>query len=122
MSRIQFEMTFILRTFFFVLMGLLLTAIPTTTIYSTLVYGGIFTGLIFIIRFAATRVSTLKSIMDREKNIMLFTMAQGLTPAVLAVSTLIYNIPEALIIVALILAVILYSNIIDVGAPLAARV
>jgi potassium/hydrogen antiporter len=121
LNRIQFEITFILKTFFFVLMGLLLTEIPSTIIHSTLLYGGLFTALLFVIRLGATRVSTMRSVISSERNIMLFAMAQGLTPAVLAVSTLTFGIPEAPIIVAITLAVILYTNIIAIGAPLAAR-
>jgi cell volume regulation protein A len=121
LKRIHNEMTFVMKTFFFVLMGLLLTQIPRSIIYLTLLYGGIFTLTMFGIRFVASRISTFRSSMSEDKNLILFTMAQGLTPAVLAVSTFSFGLSYAPIILALTLAVILYTNVITIGAPIMGR-
>ena len=121
LKRIQYELTFILKTFFFVLMGLLLTTIPTGTIYTTFLYGGIFTVALLGIRFVASALSTIRSPLEHDRNIILFTIAQGLTPAVLAVTAVTDNVQNSSIILALTLAVILYTNIITIGSSVAAR-
>lgn len=121
LKRIHYELTFILKTFFFVLMGLLLTTIPTDTIYITFFYGGIFTLALLGIRFVASVISTVRSPLEADRNIILFTVAQGLTPAVLAVTALTDNVQNASLILALTLAVILYTNIITIGSSVAAR-
>jgi cell volume regulation protein A len=121
LSTIQHEITLLLETFFFVLMGLLLTEIPSSTVYTTLLYGGIFTMVLFGIRLGASRLSTLRSSIIEDRNLILFTMAQGLTPAVLAVSTFTYSLPNAPIYLGLTLAVILYTNLITVAVPFIAR-
>ncbi len=121
LKRIHYELTFILKTFFFVLMGLLLTTIPTDTIYITFFYGGIFTLALLGIRFVASVISTVRSPLEADRNIILFTVAQGLTPAVLAVTALTDNVQNSPLILALTLAVILYTNIITIGSSVAAR-
>ncbi|MGI0081420.1 MAG: hypothetical protein ACRECH_17590, partial [Nitrososphaerales archaeon] len=84
-------------------------------------YGGAFTLTLFGIRFVVSRVSTFRSPITEDRNLILFTIAQGLTPAVLAVSTFTYGLPNAPIYLALTLAVILYTNIITVGMPIVAK-
>ncbi len=121
LKRIQYELTFLLKTFFFVLMGLLLTTIPVTTIYTTFLYGGLFTFALFTIRFVASTLSTMRSPLESDRNIILFTMAQGLTPAVLAVTAVTANLPDSQLILAITLAVILYTNVITIGASVIAR-
>ena len=121
LNRIQYELTFVLKTFFFVLMGLILTVIPTATILTTFLYAGIFTLALFGIRFLASTLSTAGSPLEGDRNIVLFTIAQGLTPAVLAVSAITYNVPNSQIILAVTLAVILYTNIITIGSSIIAK-
>ncbi|MDH2899998.1 MAG: cation:proton antiporter [archaeon] len=121
LSRTHYEITFVMKTFFFVLLGLLLTAIPSNVVYSALSYGALFTLALFALRFLASRISTFKSSFKPERNLILFTMAQGLTPAVLAVSTVSFGVPDASMILSLALAVILYTNILTMGSPIFAR-
>ena len=116
LNRIHYELTFVLKTFFFVLMGLILTVIPVATIFTTFLYAGIFTLALFGIRFLASTLSTAGSPLEGDRNIVLFTIAQGLTPAVLAVSAITYDVPNSQIILAVTLAVILYTNIITIRA------
>ena len=121
LSRTHYEITFVMKTFFFVLLGLLLTAIPSHVVYSALSYGALFTLALFALRFLASRISTFKSSFKPERNLILFTMAQGLTPAVLAVSTVSFGVPDGSMILSLALAVILYTNILSIGTPIFAR-
>jgi hypothetical protein len=67
-------------------------------------YGGLFTALLLVTRFVAARLSTARSIIKTERNVILFAMAQGLTPVVLAFSTLTLGIPESPVIVTLTLS------------------
>jgi Na+:H+ antiporter len=121
LNSFQQEIAFVLEAFFFAFMGLLLTELPSATVLTDLFYGLVFTSLLFGLRFVSSRVSTMQSSMWQEKNLILFTMAQGLTPAVLAVSTYTYLPATAPEYLALTLSVILFTNLVTIGAPIISR-
>ncbi|MGI0085024.1 MAG: cation:proton antiporter, partial [Nitrososphaerales archaeon] len=70
LNTIQHEITLVLETFFFVMMGLLLTEIPSNTVSKTLAYGGAFTLTLFGIRFVVSRVSTFRSPISEDRNLI----------------------------------------------------
>jgi NhaP-type Na+/H+ or K+/H+ antiporter len=82
-------MAFLLRTFFFVYLGVIAS---TTTI--TIVVTGVFLSFIMLlIRFGAVRVATVRSDMAQERTTMSVLLTRGLAAAVLATLPLQYADP-----------------------------
>ena len=91
LKRFHGEITFFMRSFFFVYLGLIAT-FSLTYLY----YGLIFLIVLIIMRLAAIQISTYKmNITKVEKNIMRSMMGRGLAAAVLAQMPLIYGIKNA---------------------------
>ncbi|MCL1978411.1 MAG: cation:proton antiporter [Candidatus Bathyarchaeota archaeon] len=101
------EIAFLLETLFFVSLGLIFVIEP-----SLLLAGIMFTVVLLMTRFGAVGVSTFKSDLAKEKNIITFMCALGLTPATLAILTVSYGIPLADTIVNVVTYVIIFTNIV----------
>ena len=105
LKRFHGEITFFIRSFFFVYLGLIAT-INLTYLY----YGLIFLVILIIMRLAAVQLSTYKMNITRvEKNIMRSMMSRGLAAAVLAQIPLIYGIKNAEIFSNIVFIVILLT-------------
>lgn len=111
MKGLQCEITFLMKAFFFVLLGLVAAISPQYVIYG-LITSIVLIGLRFVIVFIGTRNSKLDAI---DKNIMRITVPRGLAAAVLAQYPITYGIPGAemisSIIFVVILATVIYSTV-----------
>ena len=117
----QGEITFILKTFFFVFLGLILS-ISFSSLYFGLAAGLAILGILLFSRFIAVSVSTYKSDMVKDKLQIFISLAQGLTPATLAILALEYGIPQANTFLVLVTYVIILTNIVTtVGAFITLR-
>jgi cell volume regulation protein A len=91
LKRFHGEITFFIRSFFFVYLGLIAT-FNLTYLY----YGLVFLVVLIIMRLAAVQISTYKmNITKVEINVMRSMMSRGLAAAVLAQMPLIYGINNA---------------------------
>ncbi|MGC8555798.1 MAG: cation:proton antiporter [Conexivisphaera sp.] len=109
----QDEITFFLRTFFYVFLGLVLEirSFLSPQIY---VLSLIVMGILVLARFAATWIANAPESTDNK--VFIFSMmAQGLTPAVLATTLLDYGIPMSHEIVMIVTLVIMMTNAVTVA-------
>ncbi|MCL2134088.1 MAG: cation:proton antiporter [Candidatus Bathyarchaeota archaeon] len=101
------EITFLLETLFFVSLGLIFVIEP-----SLILAGIMFTVVLIMTRFGAVKISTFKSDLAKEKQVITFMCALGLTPATLAILTISYGLPLAYTIVNVVTYTIIFSNIV----------
>jgi cell volume regulation protein A len=89
LKRFESEIAFLLRAFFFVYIGLIVTLPKLTTVIA-----GIVLALsLLLIRYGIVNVATIKSKMTQERGIMSVLLTRGLASAVLATLTLQYADP-----------------------------
>lgn len=106
----QGEISFFLKTFFFLLLGLVLS-VSSFSSPMTYLLAGVVIAVLIITRLISTQlVNRDKSAEDR--NLIFFMIAQGLTPAVLATTLLLYPVPHKEGIVLIATLVIIITNII----------
>lgn len=118
--RFQGEISFILRTFFFVLLGLMFD-VSHSSLFVALSYGIPIVGILIIIRYFVTSVSTWKSSMASDKGTITGMCALGLTPALLSLLPLQYNLPNAYLYTLTITNIIILTNIITSVSTLKCR-
>ncbi|MCL5009545.1 MAG: cation:proton antiporter [Candidatus Parvarchaeota archaeon] len=109
--RLQGEITFLLKTFFFVLLGLILSLSFSNLIFG-LSIGGIILVILFFSRYIAVHISTFKSEMKSDRKAIIISIAQGVTPATLAILALSYNIADANVFLVITTYVIIFTNIV----------
>jgi cell volume regulation protein A len=90
----QEEISFLVETLFFVFLGLTLVITPSL-LAANLSIALVFLSVLLPLRFVATRISTFKSELTKERSCILFMCAQGLTPASLAILAVSLQIPFA---------------------------
>jgi NhaP-type Na+/H+ or K+/H+ antiporter len=79
-------------------------------------------GILLLSRFIAVSISTYKSDMVKDKLPIFISLAQGLTPATLAILALEYGIPQANTFLVLVTYIIILTNIVTtVGAFITLR-
>jgi len=108
---LQSEITFILKTFFFVFLGLILS-LSFSSLYFGLEFGAVILGVLLIARMIAVYVSTHKSDMVKDRIPIFISLAQGLTPATLAILALEDGIPQATTFLILVTYVIIFTNVV----------
>ena len=96
LKRFESEVAFLLRTFFFVYMGLIVTIGSITTI----IIGVILSLMLLLVRFAAVTIATVRcDELKEERSVMRIILTRGLAAAVLATLPLQYaditKYPEA---------------------------
>jgi cell volume regulation protein A len=111
LMRFQTELAFILRAFFFVLLGLIYDASQSGLI-TGLSIGIPIVVLLIVARSLAVSASTWGSPMVSEKKIIIGMCALGLTPALLSFIVLQYNFSNAYLFPLVITNVIVVTNII----------
>jgi cell volume regulation protein A len=111
LMRFQTELSFILRAFFFVLLGLIFDA-SQSSIVTGLSIGLPTVVILLTARYMAVSASTWRSTMASEKKIIVGMCALGLTPALLSFIILQYNFPNAYLFPLVITTVIITTNII----------
>jgi cell volume regulation protein A len=108
MRHFESELTFLIRTFFFVYIGLSINITST----SAIVYGTILSIILLAMRILATYISTLRSPLKSERNIITIAMSRGLSEAVLSVIFLNYGLPHSTFFQDIAFLVIILTNII----------
>jgi cell volume regulation protein A len=111
LMRFQNELAFILRAFFFVLLGLIFDASQSSVIIG-LSIGLPIVAILLIARYLAVSASTWRSPMVSEKRILVGMCALGLTPALLSFIVLQYNFPNGYLFPLVITTVIIITNVI----------
>lgn len=112
----QGEMSFLLETFFFVLLGIIFSITLDNLIFGLLA-GGAVTVILLVVRSVSVSASTFRSVMGKDRNLIIMFCAMGLTPATLAFLALSDGIPLASSFVQLVTYVIIFTNLITtIGA------
>jgi cell volume regulation protein A len=78
--RFESEIAFLIRTFFFVFLGV----IATISNFEFVLLGAILSLLLLLVRFGAVKLATLKSELNTEATLMTTVLTRGLAAAVLA--------------------------------------
>lgn len=117
LMRFQFEVSFILRAFFFVLLGLMFE-LSQSSILSMLSYGLPILGILLVTRYIVASTSTWRSPMSEEKRPIVAMCALGMTPVLLSFIALQYNLPKAPLYLLIVTNVIIATNIITSTAAL----
>jgi cell volume regulation protein A len=107
----QAEISFILRTFFFVLLGLVFD-VSYSSLLTVLTYGLPITSILLASRFLVTSVSTWRSPMSSDRKVIAGMCALGLTPALLSLIPIQYNLPNSNLYPAIITNLIILTNVI----------
>jgi cell volume regulation protein A len=109
MRRLQDEMVFLIKSFFFVYLGLIISI--TNLTYAII---GIIISLIFLgIRYMAVSIASFGSILNKEKSLMTFLFTRGLAAAVLSTLTLELEIPFAELYINVAFVVIIFTGILS---------
>ncbi len=132
LRRFHGELSFLIRTFFFVFLGLIydVSGVSVGFIYDIIpvplltgiFYGLIFTGIDLILRYGAVWVSTANSPMSSHRSLMTLMCGQGLAHAVLSV--IVYEklmemgVEIGIIYPIIVVNVIIMTNIVTSIAPL----
>jgi len=90
LKRFESEVAFLLRTFFFVYIGLIVTVGNITSVIT----GIILSALLLIVRFGAVTLATIRSELTKERPIMGVMLTRGLAAAVLTTLPLQYTNPK----------------------------
>ncbi|MCW3975781.1 MAG: cation:proton antiporter [Candidatus Bathyarchaeota archaeon] len=117
LKRIETEIAFLIRTFFFVYIGLIAWVENFTIIF----YGVILSLILFIIRALAVRISIIKSSLFQERGLMNATLARGLAAVVLSLLPKQFDLPYSDLYVSLAFVVILTTTIISTIGTFLAR-
>ena len=119
LKRFGSEIAFLIRTFFFVFLGV----IVTISSISLLFLGIILALLLLLVRFGAVWLTTIGSELKKERSIMSFVLTRGLAAAVLATLPIQYSLlyPEVFINLAVVI-IISTAIIATVGIVVSSRV
>jgi cell volume regulation protein A len=118
LRRFQREIAFLIRTFFFVFLGLIFS--PTS--FSLLLAGVGLSFILLLTRFGAIWITTAKTSLKRERPIMAFILTRGLAAAVLATLPAQFNLPYSDLFVNIAVLIIVSTAIIaTVGTFVLAR-
>jgi cell volume regulation protein A len=107
LKRFLTEIAFLIRTFFFVFLGI----IASISSISLLVAGITLSFILFVTRFGAVWVSTQKSPLKADKEIMTTVLTRGLAAAVLATLPAQYGLPYSNLFVDIAVVVIVTTAI-----------
>jgi len=110
LERFQAEISFILRTFFFVLLGLMFD-LSQLSLLTALTYDLPIIIILLAVRYSITSISTWKSPMASDRAIITGMCALGLTPALLSLIPLQYNLPNSNLYTIIITNLIILTNI-----------
>lgn len=88
LKRFESEIAFLVRSFFFVYLGL----IATVSDVGLIVFGAILSFLLLGVRYLAVRLATVRSAMCEERSIMSVVLTRGLAAAVLSTLPMQYGL------------------------------
>lgn len=111
MKRFHTEISFFIRSFFFVYIGLIVMIKPIFILYGLLI-----TGVLILVRFIAVQLTVIKmEITELEKNVMAIMTPRGLAAAVLAQLPIVFGLAYAEtylnIAFVVILATVIYTTV-----------
>jgi cell volume regulation protein A len=109
LTRFQSELAFLIRTFFFVFLGLIYDISFNSVTFGLLV-GFIFLGFNLGLRYIAVRLATVRCPMCKDRTIMTLMCGQGLAHATLSVIPQQYGIPNAQIYPVIVVTMIILTN------------
>lgn len=113
LKRFESEIAFLIRTFFFVFLGI----IASISSFNLLMLGIVLSVLLFAVRFGVVRLTTLKSEMKKDRLIMTAVLTRGLAAAVLATLPMQYGLLYSTLFINLAVVVIVSTAIIaTIGA------
>ena len=115
LKRFESEVAFLIRTFFFVFLGI----IVSISSLSILLYGVLLSLILLSTRFGAVWLTTLKSSLHKERPIMTLILTRGLAAAVLATLPAQYGLSYSNLFVDLAVVVIVTTAIIATIGSLA---
>jgi cell volume regulation protein A len=107
----QEEISFLLETLFFVFLGLTFATNPSL-LTTNLSIGIVILLILLTTRFVATRISTFRSDISRERRTIWLLCPQGLTPATLAILAISLQLPLADTYLNLVIYVVILTNIV----------
>jgi cell volume regulation protein A len=116
LTRFQSELTFLIRTFFFVFLGLIYDT-SFNSITFGLMIGFIFLSLNLSLRYFAVRLSAARSLMSKDAAVMTLMCGQGLAHATLSVIPQEYGIPNAQLYPVIVVTMIILTNIVTTFGP-----
>ncbi len=111
LTKFQGEISFLMKTFFFVFLGLVFVIDPAKIFFNLLVGFG-FLAILLFTRWVASRVSTRNSELYKDRNLILLLCAQGVTPATLSIVALNDGLPLANTFINFTVYVIILTNIV----------
>jgi len=111
LTRFQVEISFILRAFFFVLLGLFFE-ISLSSLSTLLLFGLPIIGILLASRFLVVTISTRGTPMFEERNQIVAMCALGMTPVLLSFIALQSNLPMADLYILIVTNVIIVTNFI----------
>ena len=118
LKRFESEIAFLIRTFFFVFLGIIFSVSGL----SILLYGVALSIILLIVRYAAVWITTLKSPLVKERPMMTVILTRGLAAAVLATLPAQYGLLYSNLFVNLAVVIIVSTAIIaTVGSLLISR-
>lgn len=118
LRRFESEIAFLIRTFFFVFLGLIATINDITFLF----LGVILSLLLLLVRFGAVRLATIRSELQSERSIIAVVLTRGLAAAVLATLPIQYGLLYADVFINLAVVIILSTAIIaTIGVVIISR-
>jgi Na+:H+ antiporter len=108
LKRFEAEIAFLIRTFFFVFLGI----IVSISNWSILLYGVLLSLILLVARFGGVWITTFKSSMKKERGIMTIVLTRGLAAAVLATLPAQYGLSYSSLFVDMAVVVIVTTAII----------
>lgn len=107
LRRFEEEVAFLIRSFFFVYLGLIAVAIDINSLF----WGVILSFLLLFIRFGAVRLATIRSPLREERSVMIPVLTRGLVAAILATMPMQYGLLYADLYLNITLVVIIMTAI-----------
>jgi cell volume regulation protein A len=109
MRRFEAEIAFLIRTFFFLYLGLMIAFESVVSIF----LGAVLSLLLLAARWIAVNTATLRSRLKSERGIMTTLLSRGLAAAVLATLPIQLGLPHAKLILTIAIVVILSTAVIS---------
>jgi potassium/hydrogen antiporter len=118
LKRFEAEIAFLIRTFFFVFLGI----IASVSSWTILAAGIAISLILFTTRFGAVCITTLRSSLKKDRPIMTYVLTRGLAAAVLATLPAQYNLMYADLFINIAVVIIVSTAIIaTVGSMVVSR-
>ncbi len=118
LRRLQEEIAFLLRSFFFVYLGLIAMTVNLNAVF----WGIILSTLLLLIRYLTVKLVTMRSPVQEENSVMTLVFTRGLVAAILATLPMQYGLPYADLYLNVTLVVVISTAILNtVGVQVIAR-